>query len=229
MTAAVLLIATLLDPAATVAQRHDACFALRGDRSPEVVDALQRALADKVVRTCVARDLREAGAVGSLIAALSLSDADVQLAASRELGELRDPRALAALGRTALDANVMVAAAAIAALGAYDGQSAVPYLLAAARQPNVAGMNALEQAARLRAPEVLPIARNVLEKGDIAARLLAITILGDLGDQTDLPNLQKIAAASDPVFSRGRGFGFMPPIDLARAAQNAIARITSPR
>ncbi len=227
MTAAVLLIATMLDPAATVAQRNDACFALRGDRSPAAVDAFQRGLADRVVRTCAARDLREAAAVDPLIAALAGTNADIQIAAARELGELRAPRALNALGRTALDVNLMVAASAIGALGAYEDSSALPYLLRAAQQPGVAGMNALEHAARQRAPAVLPIARNVIANGDIAAQLVAITIVGDMGNASDLVKLREIAATSDPVYSHGRGFGFMPPIDLARAAKNAIDKITA--
>jgi hypothetical protein len=36
-----------------------------------------------------------------------------------------------------------------------------------------------------------------------------------------------MAAHSDPVYSRGRGFGFMPPIDVARAAQTAIDKLTA--
>jgi HEAT repeat protein len=225
MTSAVLLIATLLDGNASVAQRNDACYALRGERSVETIAALGRALGDKVVRTCAARDLREAGAVDELISALGASDAEVQMAAARELGELRDVRALEGLGRGALDVNVMVAATAIAALGAYGEAAAIPYLLRAAAQPNVAAMNALEEAARRRAVGVLPIARKVLAQGDIAAQLVAITILGDMGNAEDLPRLRELAANSDPVYSRGRGFGFMPPIDLGRAAKNAMGKI----
>ena len=229
MTGAVLLVAILLDGNASAAQRNDACYALRGDRSAETIAALGRALGDKVVRTCAAHDLREAGAVDELVSALTASDADVQMAAARELGELRDVRALEGLGRTALDINVMVAAAAVVALGAFDDAAAIPYLLRAAAQSNVAGVNALEQAARRGVPGVLPIARKVLAQGDIAAQLVAITILGDLGDASDLPKLREVAANSDPVYSRGRGFGFMPPIDLGRAARNAMEKIEGRR
>jgi HEAT repeats len=225
MMSAVVLIATMLDPGAAVAQRNDACFALRGDRSPQAVEAMQRALADKVVRACAARDLREAGAADTLIAALASSEADIQIAAARELGELREPRALEPLGRAALDVNLMVASSAIDALGAYEDKSALPYLLRAATQPGVAGVSALEHAAHLHDPAVLPIARKTIEKGDIAAQLIAITILGDMGDTSDLPKLGELAAATDPVYSRGRGFGFMPPIDIGRAAKNAMDKI----
>ena len=78
MTAAAitLLIAAMMDDKGTVAQRNDACYALRGQRSVEVVNALRGALADKTVRACAARDLREAGAVDALMEALAGSDAD---------------------------------------------------------------------------------------------------------------------------------------------------------
>jgi HEAT repeat protein len=227
VTAALILIATMLDPAATVAQRNDACFALRGNTSSEAVQALEKALADKVVRTCAARDLREAHAVDALITALAGTDPDIRIAAARELGELHDARSLEPLGSAALDTNMMVASSAISALGAYSGKSAMPHLLRAAVQPSVAGLTALEEAARLHDPAVLPIARNILVKGDIAAQVVALTVLADFGDASDLPRLRELAAASDPVYSRGRGFGFMPPIDLGRAAQNSIAKITA--
>src|SRR5438477_1695871 len=125
----------LLDPKATVAQRNDACFALRGNRSAETVTALRKALADSVVRTCAARDLREAGALDALLQAMALDDAEVQMVAARELGELRDSRALAALGRAALDSNVLVASAAIDALAGFGESAALPLLLRAAQQP----------------------------------------------------------------------------------------------
>lgn len=225
MTAALVLIATMLDPGATVAQRNDACFALRGERSPAAITAFQQALGDRVVRACAARDLQQAGAIDALIAALGGADADIQMAAARELGEMRDPRALEPLGRAALDGNMMVAASAIGALGAYEDNGALPYLLRAAVQPGVAGMIALQNAARLHDTAVLPIARKAIEKGDIAAQVVGITILGDMGDAGDLPKLRELAAITDPVYSRGRGFGFMPPIDIGRAAKNAIGQI----
>ena len=70
------------------------------------------------------------------------------------------------------------------------------------------------------------MARRVLDKGDVAAQVIALSIIADLGDAADLPKLRELAAHSDPVYSRGRGFGFMPPIDVARAAQTAIDKLT---
>ena len=228
MTAAAiaLLIATMMDEKGTVAQRNDACYALRGQRSAEVVFALKGALVDKAVRVCAARDLREAGAIDALLEGLVGSDADTQMAAARELGELRDPRALEALGSVALSDNVLLASSAVSALGAYEGKAALPYLLRAAEQSSVSGVTALEVAARSHDPAVLALARHVLDKGDIAAQVIALAVIADLGDSGDLPKLRELAAHSDPVYSRGRGFGFMPPIDLARAAQTAIEKIT---
>jgi HEAT repeat protein len=229
MTAAgiALLIATMMDDKGTVAQRNDACYALRGRRSAEVVSALKGALADKAVRACAARDLREAGAVDALLEGLAGSDADTQMAAARELGEMRDPRAFEALGNIALSDNVLLASSAISALGAYEGKAALPYLLRAAGQSSVSSVTALELAARSHDPAVLALARRVLDKGDVAAQVVALAIIADLGDAGDLPKLRELAAHSDPVYSRGRGFGFMPPIDLARAAQTAIGKITT--
>ena len=229
MTAAAiaLLIAAMMDDTATIAQRNDACFALRGQRSAEVVSALKGALADKNTRACAARDLRQAGAVDALVEALANRDADTQMAAARELGELRDPRALEPLGRVAMSDNVLLASSAISALGAYETNAALPYLLRAAGQSSVSSLAALELAARSQDPAVLALARRVLDKGDVAAQVIALAIVADLGDAADLPKLRELAAHSDPVFSRGRGFGFMPPIDVARAAQTAIDKIAT--
>ncbi len=229
MTAAAiaLLIAAMMDDTATIAQRNDACFALRGQRSAEVVSALKGALAEKNTRACAARDLRQAGAVDALVEALANRDADTQMAAARELGELRDPRALEPLGRVAMSDNVLLASSAISALGAYETNAALPYLLHAAGQSSVSSLAALELAARSQDPAVLALARRVLDKGDVAAQVIALAIVADLGDAADLPKLRELAAHSDPVFSRGRGFGFMPPIDVARAAQTAIDKIAT--
>ena len=217
----------MLDLKATAAQRNDACFALRGDRSAGAIDALRTALADSVVRTCAAQNLRQAGALDALLQAVGSDDADVQAAAARELGQMRDPRALPALGHAALDSNVLVASAAIDAVSAYGEAPALPLLLQAARQPGLAGVTALERAAAFHNTAVLPVARQILAGADAASKVIALGVIGDLGDESDLPRLREIAAKPDPVASRGRGFGFMPVIDLARVAQNAINKITA--
>jgi HEAT repeat protein len=211
----------------TVAQRNDACFAVRGQRSPEIIAEMRRGINDSVVRTCAARNLREAGAVDALIDALETGAPDTRVAAAHELAAMRDARALEALGRAAMDPNALVAASAIAALGDYESGTALPYLLKAAALPTVAGMTALEQAARVHDAAVLPVARSVLAKGDVAAQVVALGIIADLGDASDLPALREMEKHSEPVSVRGRGFGFMPAIDLARAARTAIARIGS--
>jgi HEAT repeat protein len=215
-SALVLMIATLLDDKATVAQRNDACYALRGNRSSEVVAALRRTIGDRAVRACVVRDLREADALGALMEALTAPDPETQAAAAHELGEMRDPRALEPLGAAALDRNPLVSAAAIGALAAYEDRAALPLLLRA---------GALEHAARFHDPAVLPLARQTLATGAVADQMIALSVLMGLGDTSDLPKLREIAAKSETLISRGRGFGFMPAIDLARAARNAIAAI----
>ena len=209
----------------SVAQRNDACFAVRGQRSAEIVAEMRRSMNDPVVRTCAARNLREAEAVGPLIDALENGDPDTRVAAARELAELRDARAIPALGVAALDPNTLVASSAIGALGDYEDRATLPYLLEAAASPGVAGLTALEQAARLQDAAVLPITRAVLAKGDVAVQVVALSILGDLGEASDLPMLREMEKHSEKVSVRGRGFGFMPAIDVARAARSAIERI----
>jgi hypothetical protein len=55
-------------------------------------------------------------------------------------------------------------------------------------------------------------------------------VIGTAGDATDLPELQKIAASNvETLAQRDRGFGLMPPINLARSAQAAIASIEKRR
>ena len=220
-------LARMLDEKAPVAQRNDACYALRGQRSERDIAAVGKAQADPVVRACAARNLREAGAVDALVEALGAIDADTKMASARELGAMRDARALEALGRAALDANVLVASSASDALAAYEAKAALPYLLRASGRPGVAGVTALERAARFHDAAVLPIARSILAQGDVAMQVIALGVIADLGDQSDLPRLREMAAKREKVESRGRGFGFMPAIDLGRAAQNAADKISA--
>ena len=96
----------------SVAQRNDACYAMRGQRSAEVVQAMRKAIDDPVVRACAARNLREAGAVEALMAALASGAPDTRMAAARELGAVEAlvkpvaPGELAACARKAFRNSV---------------------------------------------------------------------------------------------------------------------------
>src|SRR5260221_207154 len=102
-------ISRMLDPKLNIAQRNDACYELRGARSPEVVTAMTRALESPLVRACAVRHLREAGAIDELKAALAGDDPEVRAAAARELGAPAKPELMELLALTARDPNLTVA------------------------------------------------------------------------------------------------------------------------
>jgi HEAT repeat protein len=218
-------VSRLLNPKLTASQRNDGCFALRNDHSPAVNAAMRTALASEPVRACAARHLREAGAIELLQDALSAPEPDVRATAARELGSFERPELLEPLAKAARDPNALVATNAVMGLGQYRSRVALPYLLELAKAGGAAGIVALSYAARFRDPATLPLSRNLLTGTDVPAKLLAIRVIADLGDAQDLPRLREIAAKSDPVPIRTRGFGLMPAIDLARAAKYAIAAI----
>ena len=221
----------MLDEKLTAAQRNDACFALRGNRSPDAISALRGALASDVVRACAARNLREAGAVDELKSALAAPEPEVRAVAARELGSFEKPELIEVLLKAAHDPNVLVATNAVMGLGQYHDRAVLPYLLDLAGSGGAVGMAALTRAAHLDEPATLPIARKVLSGRDPAAKLIALLIVGECGDASDLPRLRELAAKSEPLGTR-RGFGLMPALDISRAASNALAviqkRITAP-
>jgi len=215
----------LLDDKLTTAQRNDACYALRGNRAPEVSIAMRRVLSSEVVRACAARHLREAGAVDELKDALSEENADIKIAAIREMGLLRRAELLPLLAQAGLDPNALVATNAVDALAQYQGRQALPHLIAIAKAGRMAGATALARAAVFADPTVVTVARQYLAGDDVAAQVIAIRVLGDHGDATDLPRLRPIAAHGEALPSQGRGFGMMPSIDLGKVAKNAIRQI----
>ena len=212
----------MLDEKLTVAQRNNACFALRGNRSQEVVAAMRGALASEMVRACAARNLREAGAVDELKSALAAPEPEIRAAAARELGSFEKPELIEALVKAAHDPNVLVATNAVMGLGLYHDRAVLPYLLDLAAGGGAVGVAALSRAARFDEPATLPVARKLLLGRDPASKLIALLIVGECGDAGDLPRLREMAAKSEPVGTRGRGFGLMPALDVSRAAKNAI-------
>jgi Arc/MetJ family transcription regulator len=217
----------MLDERLTSAQRNDACYDLRSTRSPEVNAAMRRVLSSEIVRSCAARHLREAGAIDELKDALAQDDADIKIVALREMGILRHPDLLPQLGQAGLDANALVATNAVDALAQYQDKRALPYLISIAKAGRLAGATALARAAAFADPSVLAVARQYLAGDDVAAQVIAIRVLGDHGDATDLPKLKPIAAHAEALPAQGRGFGMMPSIDLSKVARNAIRQIES--
>jgi len=223
--AAVDPVGRMLDEKLTVAQRNDACFALRGNRSHEVVAAMRGALASEVVRACGARNLREAGAVDELTSALSAPEPEVRAVAARELGSFERPELMAILVKAAHDPSMLVATNAVMGLGQYHDRAVLPYMLDLAAGGGAVGVSALSRAARFDGPATLPVARKLLSGNDPAAKLIALLIVGECGDAGDLPKLRELAAKSEPLGTRGRGFGLMPALDISRAAKSAIEGI----
>ena len=212
----------MLDEKLTAAQRNDACFALRGNRSHEAIAAMRGALSSEVVRACAARNLREAGAVDELKSALAAPEPEVRAVAARELGSFERPELMEVLVKAAHDPNVLVSTNAVMGLGQYHDRAVLPYLLDLAASGGAVGVAALTGGARFDEPATLPVARRLLSGNDPAAKLIALLIVGECGDSGDLPRLRELAAKSQPLGTRGRGFGLMPALDISRAARKAI-------
>jgi HEAT repeat protein len=206
--------------------RANACFELRGNSDPEVIGALSRALDDADVRPCAADNLRIAGAIEPLQRALSNPDPQVRAAAARELGSFRKAELLEPLSIAAQDENALVSTNALAGLSMYPGKEAVPYLVAIAKAGGMTGDMALDRLAELDAAAGLAVARSLLGSQQVPDKLYAMKVMGALGDSSDLPELRKLAASNAETLSqRERGFGLMPPINLARSAQAAVTAI----
>jgi len=218
----------LFDSKLTPTQRVNGCFELRGNADPEVIRAMSRALENPELISCAADNLRLVKAIEPLKQALKSPNAEARAAAARELGAFHDPGLLDALSDAARDENALVGSNALAALTEYTDRRVIPYLAALAQNGGMVGDMALERILQLDARTALSIARPLLGSDQVPDKLYAMRTLGAAGDRSDLAALRKIAATTEEVpTQRARGFGFMPPINLARAAESAIAAIES--
>jgi HEAT repeat protein len=218
-------IGAMLNEKLTAAQRNNGCYALRGNKSHEAIAAMRGALASDVVRACAARNLREAGAVEELKSALNAPEPEVRAVAARELGSFEKPELIEVLVKVAHDPSVLVGTNAVMGLGQYHDRAVLPKLLDLAGSGGAVGVAALSRAAQMDESATLPAARKLLNGRDAAGKLIALLVVGDCGDATDLPRLREMAAKSEPMGTRGRGFGLMPALDISVAARSAIAGI----
>jgi HEAT repeat protein len=216
-------------PALASAQHLDAnsCFQARGKSDDATIEQMTRALEDPDLFTCAATNLRIAGAVGPLRHALAGSEnPQVRAAAARELGAFQKPELLEPLSRAAEDENALVATNALAGLSNYRDAAVVPYLAALGKKGGIVGDMAVDRLLEIDPAAAVLVARLLLDSPQVPDRLYAMRVIGAAGDNSDLPALRKIAATpGENLAQRNRGFGLMPPINLARAAQSAIAAI----
>lgn len=216
----------IFDTSLNATERAGACFELRGVKDEDTVAAMRRAMDDAGLLSCAADNLRLAGAVGPLREALASENEQVRAAAARELGRFQRIDLLEPLAHAAEDSNMLVATNAIAALAEYTDPAVIPYLATMAKNGGMTGDMAIDRLAVLDRSAALDIARQLLGSSQVPDQLYAMRILGAYGDGTDLDALKKIAASGqEDLAQRGRGFGFMPPISLARAAETAMQKI----
>jgi hypothetical protein len=102
----------------------------------------------------------------------------------------------------------------------------VPHLAELASRGGMIGDMALDRLHQLDPVRALQIARQLLGSAQVPDKLYALRVIGASGDSSDLPALRAIAAAGqENLTQRNRGFGLMPPVNLARAARAAIEAI----
>jgi HEAT repeat protein len=225
------LILRMQDASLNVAQRNNACYALRGVASAQVVGNMRAALKDSQVRACAGLNLRAANAVPELKDAIGDSDYEVRAIAARLLGSFEQPELLPLIAKAARDPQLIVATNAVEGLANYRDQVLVmPYLLDLAKDGGIVGTATLNRALDLAVdqhdPRTITVARGLLKHSDVSDKLAAMRVLGRLGNVDDLPALREIVKNdAGEVAGQARGFGFVPAISLSRAAQTTISAI----
>ena len=222
------LVEKMEDRSRNSTQRNDACYELRGSARSDVLAAMRRALSDADLRACAAENLRAARSLDLFRDALHDPQPEVRAIAVRELGGFGQLEDLPALSTATRDSDLLVASTAVYGLAMCPGKEPVPFLVETARRGGITGEQALHLLAQRREPEALCIARGFLSSHEISDRLAAISVIGQLGDRSDLAPLREIQKKETGELSnKGRGFGFTPAFSLSRAARTAIESIDS--
>ncbi len=207
-------------------QRNTACFALRGNKTPETIAAMRRALDNSSLQSCAGTNLRVAGAAAELLNALEQDkDPTARAVAARELGTLQKPEFLAALRKSAEDRDVLVESNAIEGLMRYADHSSASQLREISLLGGVMTALALDILIDWHDPEVAAIGRKLIARKEPGDKLIGIRAVGLTGNASDLPALREMAKDDATMGSGSRGFGFMPAISIAKASHTAIANI----
>jgi len=218
-------LARMFDAKLSPAQRNEACFSLRDDRSTATLQGMRAALNVEVVRACAGRNLLQAAAGALLVDTLQDKAPEVRATAARQLGLMKDPEFIPALAAAAAEQNLLVATSAVQGLCQYEDRRVLPALRQVVSRGGIVGAISLSRIAALDGAEALLLARKLLSSADVTDRVLALRIIGDNGNASDLPALQSMADQSVELMARQRGFGLMPPIDLSQAAKRTIAQV----
>ncbi|MDP9172090.1 MAG: HEAT repeat domain-containing protein [Acidobacteriota bacterium] len=205
-------------------QRATACFALRGNKTPEVIDAMRAALDRPALQACAGANLRIAGATTELLNALKNAEPSVRAIAVRELGTMQKPEYLPVIRKAAEDRDLLVSSNAVEGLVRYEDHSSAPQLREIALMGGLTSL-VLDTLIDWHDPEVLSIGRKLIGHKDPGDQLAGIRALGICGDSSDLPKLRELSKDDAGLNGGARGFGFMPAISISKAAKTAIANI----
>ena len=139
-------------------------------------------------------------AVSALVETLADANAAVRVAAANSLGQLGDPRAIAALAKALReDTDARVREAAAYALGQIDDNRAVPHLLAALKTERAANVrekivNALQE---IDDPAAVAGVIAVLKDPTVQVRRAAVAALSEFEDASAVPALLEMVRDED--------------------------------
>ncbi|HEU4995684.1 MAG TPA: M56 family metallopeptidase [Gemmatimonadaceae bacterium] len=140
------------------------------------------------------------GAVAALIETLSDANGAVRLAAVKSLGQLGDPRAIAALAKALReDSDARVREAAAYALGEIDDSRAVAPLLEALKNERVGAVKEkiVRALGEIDDPSAVPGIIGVLKDASIPVRRAAVWALGELEEQSAVASLLTMVKDDD--------------------------------
>ncbi|WP_197444096.1 HEAT repeat domain-containing protein [Maioricimonas rarisocia] len=182
-----------------------------GDSSavPKLIELMEQASVSdldaprlqKIIDTL--RRLRDGRAVLPLLELLTHKNHRVRARAAEALGQIGDPAALQPLSELLYrDQIEMVQAAAAKALGDLGDPEALTALEHGLQQPLAVRSKAIIAIGQIQEPEAAEMVMEMLDDPASAIRYHAVTILGELGDDSVTPKLERLIVDSDDMVRR---------------------------